>query len=112
RGTDVDGDVNDHNAPYTPNDGPDQAQPIANPITVGGYVNQPGAGEDGALQAQGDVSDFYRASVAEGQPISLQIADPGQGDPDLYLWDTAGNILATSVNTGTSELVIAPAAGE
>ncbi|MFB3076713.1 MAG: S8 family serine peptidase, partial [Lysobacterales bacterium] len=108
-GTDVDGDVNDPNAQSIPNSTPATAQAIPNPITVGGYVNVPGAGEIGPLQASGDVSDYYRVNLIAGQTITLLVADPTIGDPDLYLWDAAGvNILDFSINVGTVESLIVP----
>ena len=70
-GTAVDGDVNDPNAQSIPNSTPATAQAISNPITVGGYVNVPGAGETGPLQIPGDVSDYYRVNLVAGQTITL-----------------------------------------
>lgn len=115
RGIDVDGDVNDPDAPYLPNDSADQAQPVTNPVIAGGYVNQPGAGEEGRSQLTGDISDYYRVSVAAGQRVMLQIADSNQGDLDLYLWNADGtSILSQSQDTDDWEsLVVAEAdAGE
>ena len=112
-GTAVDGDVNDPNAPSIPNNDSISAQAIPNPVTVGGYVNVPGAGEIGSLQASGDISDYYRVNLIAGQTITLLVADPTIGDPDLYLWDAAGvNILDFSVNVGTVESLIVPFGGE
>ena len=112
-GTTVDSDVNDPNTQSISNNLPFSAQSIPNPITIGGYVNVAGAGEPGPLQVAGDVSDFYRISLVTGQSITLFVADPAIGDPDLYLWDAAGvNILDASVNVGVVESLIAPATGE
>lgn len=113
RGIAVDGDVNDPGAPRVPNDTADLAQSIPNPVTVGGYVSVAGAGEPGALQTSGDVSDYYRVEVAEGQRISLQVSDPTRGDPDLYLWDASGTqYLGWSVTAGPTDTVEAPFTGE
>ena len=80
----ADSDTNEPSTPSTPNDSFGQAQAIANPGTAGGYVNQPGNGEFGATFADGDVSDFYRVDLVEGQRVGLSIAD--SGDLDLYLF--------------------------
>jgi len=112
-GTAVDGDVNDPNAQSIPNNTPITAQTIPNPITVGGYVNVAGAGEIGPLQASGDISDYYRVNLIAGETITLFVADPTIGDPDLYLWDAAGvNILDFSINVDAVESLIVPSNGE
>ncbi|MFW6092665.1 MAG: PKD domain-containing protein, partial [Pseudomonadota bacterium] len=90
RGTVADSDVNDPNAPRRDNSLGDDAQALSNPASAGGYVNSPGAGEPGASQFDGDVRDFYRVSLVDGQRLILQIADPGRGDIDLFLWDGDG----------------------
>ncbi|MCH8912047.1 MAG: S8 family serine peptidase, partial [Planctomycetes bacterium] len=65
------------------------------------------------MQASGDISDYYRVNLIAGQTITLLVADPTIGDPDLYLWDAAGvNILDFSVNVGTVESLIVPSNGE
>ena len=53
----ADSDVNDPGAQYLPNDTLQNAQSISNPVTVGGYVNLPGAGAVGRSQAVGDSDD-------------------------------------------------------
>lgn len=110
-GTFADGDVNDPNAPYAANDTIPSAQPIGNPSTVGGYVNQPGSGPSGRSRNVGDIDDAYRVSLAAGQAVTLTIADAVAGDLDLYLGDTAGNLVASSEGTGVTETIIVPAAG-
>jgi len=55
----VDGDVNDPAATYVPNDTVGQAQPIPNPVALGGYVNTPDTGEAGRSRVLGDVRDIY-----------------------------------------------------
>jgi hypothetical protein len=48
-GAAVDNDVNDPVAFYQPNNTVADAQPIPNPVTLGGYVNQPGSGPAGSF---------------------------------------------------------------
>lgn len=112
-GTAVDGDVNDQNVIPAPNNIPALAQVIPNPVTVGGYVNVPLAGEPGPSFSPGDTSDYYRVSLIAGETITLLVADPTIGDPDLYLWDAAGmSILDFSLSTGAVESLIVPSNGE
>ena len=74
-GTVADSDVNDPGAPFTANDTCATAQVIPNPVLVGGYVNVPGAGVTGRSTINGDVSDFYRVSLAVNQVLRLETAD-------------------------------------
>ncbi|WP_157976597.1 S8 family peptidase [Parahaliea mediterranea] len=99
----TDSDVNDVNATYTPNDTPFQAQPVSNPATIGGYANVIGEGEPGPSTDFGDSEDFYSVDLLAGQVIALNVADPEQGDLDLYLFDPAGRIIDFSINTSFHE---------
>src|SRR5512134_3460669 len=58
----VDGDVNDSHASYAPNDTPAGAQPLPNPVTLGGYVNVAGEGAPGRSFVAGDPFDDYRVA--------------------------------------------------
>ncbi|HEX7036451.1 MAG TPA: hypothetical protein VF210_11785, partial [Pseudomonadales bacterium] len=111
-GSAVDGDVNDPHAPLRPNDSPASAQPIATPITLGGYAGLARAGSHGALHGRGDVSDFYRVHLKAGQAVSLEVAEPEAADLDLYLWNAAGDRLHdASTDTGAHETVRASESG-
>ncbi|MFU8818619.1 MAG: hypothetical protein ACNA74_02715 [Desulfurivibrio sp.] len=46
-GVAVDRDVNDPHAPFATNDDCATAQPLPNPVTLGGYLNAPRAGSGG-----------------------------------------------------------------
>jgi serine protease len=93
-GSAIDGDVNDPLAPFTANNQPSTAQLIPNPVTLGGYANQPGTGPSGALQVTGDVRDWYRISLVAGQSVALFIAGNGRTDDlDLALFDSTGTTL-------------------
>ncbi|NND37633.1 MAG: hypothetical protein HKN81_10935, partial [Gammaproteobacteria bacterium] len=107
-----DSDTNDPLAPYAPNDAPDQAQPIPNPVTVGGFANTPGSGTPGRSTVIGDVNDYFAISLTAGTLISLTIAEPAIGDLDLYLFDESRNVVDSSAGLGQVESVDAPAAGD
>jgi serine protease len=112
-GTLVDSDVNDPAADYAPNDAPDIAQLLPNPVTLGGYANRPFQGENGRSWNSGDISDFFRVVLSAGQPVVAVLGDAAAGDLDLYLWDASGtNILDASLSTSAREEVVAPADGE
>lgn len=114
--TAVDGDVNDINAPYRSNDTKDTAQPIFNPVTLGGYVNVAGQGPSGRSQVTGDEIDIYKVTLSANQMISLSLAksqQAGDFDIDLYLTDLSGNVIDSSVGTsGTTESLIVAQQGE
>ncbi|HTO68830.1 MAG TPA: S8 family serine peptidase [Myxococcota bacterium] len=119
----VDSDVNDTNV--TPVDNGsliEDAQPLAVPSTVGGYVNTPQAGAPGNSFDFGDSMDRYFASLRAGQVVLLSIGDPagdqpGQADLDLCLWGPkppSGNMPdpLCSEGIGAYELTVAPSDGE
>lgn len=109
----VDSDTNDPLAPFTSNDMPNEAQDISNPITLGGYLNVPGAGETGRSQANGDLNDYYRVDLLAGQKITMVISDFQTGDADLYLHNSTGqSIVDSSVGVGQIESIDVPADGQ
>jgi serine protease len=108
----VDGDTNDPAAPAVPNDTVQTAQPIANPITLGGYVNQPRTGSPGRSFEAGDIDDYYRVSLLAGQTITMLVADFREADADLYLMDTGGNVLDFSIESGEIETIVVPEDGD
>ncbi|QIB65420.1 S8 family serine peptidase [Kineobactrum salinum] len=105
----VDGDTNDPNTTYNPNDTPGSAQALVNPVTVGGYVNLPGSGAGGRSQVSGDIDDYYRVELLQGQSVTLLVADFESADADLYLYSEQGEIIDFSIATGELETVTAPA---
>ena len=54
-----DSDTNDPARAAISNDSFASAQSIPTPITLGGYINQPGTGAEGRSQSSGDINDFY-----------------------------------------------------
>jgi serine protease len=107
----VDSDTNDPLQPTISNNTRSSAQSIANPITLGGYVNQPGSGAEGQSQLGGDVEDYFRVELLEGQRITMVVADFNVADADLYLWSAEDETVVFSIGTGEVEFVDVPADG-
>lgn len=108
----VDSDVNDRLTTPIANDDRLTAQPIPNPVRLGGFVNLPGTGEDtGNFFASGDPADFYAVSLSGNEIILLNIGD-ATADLDLHLWDASGNLVDASLGTRNTESVQAPVAGD
>jgi len=107
----VDGDTNDPASRLLANDTVDTAQALANPITLGGYVNQPGTGAEGRSSVQGDIDDYFRVTLLAGQRVTMLVADYQQADADLYLFSTAGEVLDFSVESGEIETLVIPRDG-
>ncbi len=115
-GSIADSDINDPRALYAANDNPDQAQPIPNPVMLGGYVNVAGTGDTGRSYSSGDRVDFFSISLAANQSITLNIADHTTGDLDLYLYKDDGSIDLNnpdkmSQGTGKTETLTVDEAG-
>ena len=110
--TAADSDVNDTQSPYTANDSIATAQEIANPVTLGGYANVPGAGPSGRSQAGGDPLDYFRVALADGQVVRLFAAETiASGDLDLALLTEAGAPVAISDSTSQTEEIVVPSTG-
>lgn len=107
----ADWDNNDPANSGRSNDTLAEAQPLANPITLGGYVNQPESGSEGRSFASGDVDDYFRVELLAGQSITMLIADFQQADADLYLYDARGNLVDFSVESGQVESLVIPRDG-
>ncbi len=109
----IDNDVNDLNAVRGANDTIATAQRVSNPVSIGGYINVPGAGPIGALKTPGDPTDNYAVALAGGETITLNIGDPDPlvNDLDLVLYDSAGNELVRSAGVDQTEIVSAPTPG-
>ena len=102
----VDGDTNDPAGIVRANDSVASAQPIPNPITLGGYVNQPGSGAPGRSNVTGDTDDYFRVDLLAGQSITMLVADFKRADADLYLYNTQGRILDFSIESGEVETLV------
>ena len=107
----VDGDTNNPQDPVRPNNTIATAQQISAPVTLGGYVTQPGAGEPGAVQVNGDIDDYFRVDLLAGQAVTLLVADFELADADLYLYDVNEELVDFSIDTGQVETLVIPADG-
>lgn len=107
----VDSDTNDPTRPATSNNTTAEAQPVSNPVTLGGYINQPGTGAAGRSQQSGDIDDYFRVELLAGQQITMLVGDFTQADADLFLYDMQGNILDVSADIGEIESLTIPADG-
>jgi len=109
-GSRLDSDVNDPAYTYVNNGSISNAQQIANPVTLGGFVSVAGTGVSrDRFSSQPDMSDFYSVQLAVGQVINLSIADQNM-DLDLHLLDQTGGTIAASLNPahGVSESITVP----
>ncbi|MCK5876441.1 MAG: S8 family peptidase [Candidatus Marithrix sp.] len=108
-----DGDVNDVSTRELPNNNIYEAQPISNPVILGGYVSQTFAGPNGRFYESGDWDDFYAVDLRAGQIITLFVTNQNLlgNDLDLALLDREGYILNASVGDGKTESLIVPANG-
>lgn len=104
----LDGDTNDPFNPLFVNDDPDRAQRVANPTTLGGYVNEPGTGEDGRSRASGDREDYFIVDLLEGQTLDLVVAEFQDADADLYLYSGTDDLVDFSITTGPRETITVP----
>lgn len=113
-GTSVDRDVNDPNAPYTSNDTLETAQLIPNPVTLGGYVNEPEHGPDGRSFADGDRVDVFRVGLLAGQTLTLWIGSNDVADDlDLYLVDMQVQLVDASLDPlARVESLVVPPGGD
>ncbi|MDZ7670597.1 MAG: S8 family serine peptidase [Gammaproteobacteria bacterium] len=99
-GSGVDSDVNDEFTTPAANNSFGAAQPVSNPLRLGGFVNVAGSGaEDGNFTTSGDPEDYYFVQLEGGERIVLSIGDPS-ADLDLELFDDASppNLVDASVS--------------
>lgn len=116
----------------TTNNSPSSAQPITNPVVLGGYVS----GSEGRYSTRGqsndnldflvDSSDFFIVSLSENQQVSLSVfyadaeheangENPQNLDIDLALFtvnDTTAAIAEVTLNQEEAQSLQAPADGE
>lgn len=100
-------------AVFIANDTATTAQTLANPVTLTGYVNQPGSGSEGQSRAAGDLVDVYRVNLNAGDRVTLTIAGDGvQDDLELGMADLEGHLLDASTGQGRVEALTVKADGE
>ncbi len=95
----IDSDVNDPGATLLRNNSIVEAQLLPNPVSLGGYLNQPGQGAAGALSAGGDTNDTYTISLAGAESILLTVTDPSV-TITMTLLDTLGTLVDATVVAG------------
>ena len=104
----VDTDTNDPEAPYQANDSIEDAPFISNPVTLGGYVNEPFSGFPGRSEIPGDIDDYFQVQMLEGQVITMIVSDFEIADADLYLFDADGFFVDASLSLGEIESLTVP----
>ena len=107
----VDSDGNDPAAPLVRNDTFAEAQRLPNPVSLGGYMNQPGQGKPGALRDGGDVTDKYEVNFAGNENILLTVSNPAV-DVSMLLLDSTQTVVDATVVSGGSASLSAPGAGD
>ncbi|MET0091770.1 MAG: S8 family peptidase, partial [Candidatus Thiodiazotropha sp.] len=108
----TDSDVNDIETNWVPNHPAGNAQSVPNPVNIGGYVNEQGTGVAGNSFNSGDQDDYYLASLTAGQTLLLNIGDLDSADLDLFLFDTNGNQIDSSIGVDKFESIVVPADGQ
>ncbi|MEM9254029.1 MAG: S8 family serine peptidase [Pseudomonadota bacterium] len=101
----VDSDTNDPTRESIRNNTFATAQPIPNPITLGGYINQPGSGAPGQSQSTGDTDDVFIVDLLAGQTITMLVADFVRADADLFLFNQQGQLVDFSVSVTDFESI-------
>ena len=101
----VDSDVNDPDAQYTANDSPEDAQPLAAPISLVGYVNAPSSGPGGRSNAHGDEADWFAVMLSGSESVLLEVAETAHADLELELYDGDGLPLAQSAGNAAVEFI-------
>ncbi|MET0054199.1 MAG: hypothetical protein ABW108_05255, partial [Candidatus Thiodiazotropha sp. 6PLUC10] len=101
----TDSDVNDTETSPVANHPANNAQTVPNPVNIGGYVNVAGAGDSGNSFSAGDQEDYFLVDMSAGQTLLLNIGDIGTAgvDLDLYLYDSNGTLVDSSIGTSQFE---------
>jgi serine protease len=106
----IDSDVNDPNATLIRNDSFGEAQLLPNPVSLGGYLNQPGSGPAGALRDGGDRTDTFRISFAGNESVLLTVSEPSV-NVTMTLFNSAGAVVDATVIAGGSGSIEPPGPG-
>ena len=111
--TRVDSDVNDPLADFRDNGNRNDAQPLINPVVVGGYANLPGGRRRWLVLSVWRQSGFLQPLICwQGQLLTLVMADdPFVNDLDLYLYDEQGVLIDASLGINELEQLVVPADG-
>ena len=105
---------NDPNDDYGSNESFESPIILPNPITIGGYVNQPRYGSPGQLNnfrtelgRKGNPNDYYEVQLKKDDVITLAIgeSDTRLNNLDLYLYNQSKNQVDDSLGDGAYEMV-------
>jgi len=107
----IDSDVNDPAATLVRNNTFALAQPLQNPVSLGGYLNIAGAGRSGALRDGGDPTDKFRINFAGSENVLMTVTDPTV-DVSMLLLDANEVVIDATVISGGSGSLSAPGAGD
>jgi serine protease len=115
-----DSDLNDPTARFRDNSTFATAQSIPNNVTVQGFATLiPTNNTADQFSDRVDEHDYYSVTLEQGQALQLQVVDYDQtvnpnlqGDLDLYLFDTAFNLVAFSNLTTPMETITIPRNGQ
>ncbi len=116
-----DSDTNDPFTPFADNSTIANAQVIDNLVTIQGFATRtPTLNSGDRFAVANDLDDYFKVELQAGQVIQMQVVDYDQfevdgafeGDLDLYLYDSGGNIIDGSLSTTEFELLQVPATGQ
>ncbi|HSD36759.1 MAG TPA: S8 family serine peptidase [Rhodocyclaceae bacterium] len=104
----VDSDTNDtgQNGRVS-NDSIAAAQTISTPVQLVGTVNVAGTGPVGATYTAGDVNDYFKTPLTQGQVVEMSfVGGSGPDDVDLYLIDNgSGQLVGSSTSAASSKCI-------
>lgn len=114
----LDGDTNNADNGYTPNDNagspaPDLAlaQKVGDAQVVFGYLAYPGVGPVGQVRTSGDIEDYFVLNAAAGTNINLELNDSDNADIDLWLYTSEGAYVTDSSSRYPGDFVTLPESG-
>jgi len=110
----IDSDTNDPNqVDRKTNNTFSAAQVITNPTQLVGYLNVAGQGPNGPSRSGGDLSDAFKTRLQAGQTVEVQFsADPSTIDVDLFIFDSANNVVGRSVGQNSYECISVSSDGD
>lgn len=122
-GISIDSSINDILAFYADNSSPLTPQSISNRVTLHGFASAEATGGnslDERYASTFDEDDYYQVSLQAGQVIQLQVVDfdgfnvgtTFEGDLDLYLFDSNGEVAGRSDGITEYEEVVVPEDGD
>jgi len=117
-GLQIDGDTNDANSNFIPNNSFSAAQILQAPINVTGYVTErPTKNQSDRFEKLSDKYDYYKVQLNTQLDINLEISNyktDFSNDLDIFLYSVSNTNepIATSVGTGKFESIQVPENGD